>query len=120
MGAVLPGANPSGVLVGMRAPAAAAVLGGLGARSPQARDALARDAARSTIAPVATERFPGFPVQRVLDCIIDNASAVQIRALAADAVCGATESSLRIVSDIAARPETRTCLGKQALPALLP
>jgi hypothetical protein len=118
MGAVFACSNRPGFLSGMRAPAAAAALGSLGACSPQAQDTLARDAARSTIAPVVAERLPGIPVQRALDCIIDNASAVQTRALAADAVFGATESSIRIVTEIAGRPDTRTCLGRQALPAL--
>ena len=91
----------------------------LAACSPQAQDQLARDAARSAITPVVAERFPGVPVGPAIDCIIDNASAPQIRALAADAVLGATQSTVEIVTDIVSKPETLTCLGTQGLPALL-
>ncbi len=87
--------------------------------SPQAQDQIAREAARSAITPVVTERFPGLPVEPAIDCIIDNASAAQIRALAADAVLGPTESTVEIVSDIVARPETLACLAERGLPALL-
>ena len=91
----------------------------LAACSPQAQDQIAREAARSAITPVVTERFPGLPVEPAIDCIIDNASAAQIRALAADAVLGPTESTVEIVSDIVARPETLACLAERGLPALL-
>jgi hypothetical protein len=87
--------------------------------SSQAQDQIARDAARSAITPVVVEQFPGVPVEPALDCIIDNASAAQIRALAADALLGATQSTLQIVSDIVSAPETLTCLAAQGLPALL-
>ena len=59
------------------------------------------------------------PIEPTLDCIIDNASAAQIRALAAESVLGATESSVQIVSDIVSQPETLTCLATKGLPALL-
>lgn len=87
--------------------------------SPQAQDEIAREAARSAITPVVTERFPGVPLEPALDCLIDNASAQQIRALAADAVLGPTESTVQIVSDIAAKPETLNCLATDGLSALL-
>ena len=91
----------------------------LAACSPQQQDQIARDAARSAITPVVTDRFPGVPVEPAIDCIIDNASAAQIRALAADAVLGATQSTVEIVTDIVSRPETLTCLAAEGLPALL-
>ncbi len=87
--------------------------------SPQAQDQIAREAARSAITPVIAERFPGVPLQPAVDCIIDNASAVQIRALAADAVVGPNENTAQIVSDIVSKPETLTCLAAEGLPALL-
>lgn len=91
----------------------------LGACSPQAQDALARDAAKSVVARTAAERLPGVPVEPYTDCIIDNASAQQILALAADSVTGPTESSWEIVSQIASKPETLQCLVATGLPALL-
>ena len=87
--------------------------------SPQAQDQIAREAARSAITPVITDRFPGVPLEPALDCVIDNANAAQIRALAADAVLGATQSTVEIVTDIVSKPETLTCLAANGLPALL-
>lgn len=91
----------------------------LAACTPQAQDQLARDAARSAITPVLVERFPGVPLEPALDCVIDNASAVQIRALALDSVTGPTESTAQIVVDILSQPETLRCLAVDGLPALL-
>lgn len=87
--------------------------------SPQAQDALARDAARAAITPVLTERFPGVPLEPALDCVIENASAAQIRTLALDGLTGPTESTVEIVGNIVRRPETLTCLAARGLPALL-
>lgn len=87
--------------------------------SPQAQDQLARNAARSALTPVVSEQFPGVPLQPTLDCLIDNANAQQIRALAADAVLGPTESTFQIAKDIASKPETLRCLAVNGLPALL-
>jgi hypothetical protein len=92
---------------------------GLAACSPQAQDRIARDAARSAITPVLVERFPGVPLEPALNCVIDNASAVQIRALALDSVTGPTESTVQIVTDIVSKPETIRCLAVEGLPALL-
>ncbi|MCK0150566.1 hypothetical protein MWU54_11060 [Marivita sp. S6314] len=91
----------------------------LAACSPQAQDEIAREAARSAITPVLVDRFPGVPLEPTLDCVIDNASAVQIRALALDSVTGPTENTVQIVSDIVSKPETLTCLAAEGLPALL-
>lgn len=91
----------------------------LAACSPQSQDVIAREAARSTVSRVVVERFPGVPVQPAIDCVIDNASAAQIYALAVDTVGGPTESSAQIVMDIAAQPATFQCLANRGLPALL-
>lgn len=99
--------------------ASVGALVGLIACSPQAQDELARNAARNALTPVVAENFPGVPLQPALDCLIDNANAQQIRALAADAVLGPTESTLRIAQDIASKPETLRCLALNGLPALL-
>lgn len=91
----------------------------LGACDAQTQDQIAREAARSTVTRVVTDRFPGVPVEPTLNCIIDNASAPQIRALAVDTLGGPTESSVEIVSQIVSQPETLTCLAAEGLPALL-
>jgi len=91
----------------------------LAACSPQQQDEIAREAARSAITPVLVERFPGVPLEPALNCVIDNANATQIRALALDSVAGPTESTVQIVSDIVSKPETLTCLAAEGLQALL-
>lgn len=97
----------------------AALLPLLAACSAQTQDQIARQAARSTTAKVVAERFPGVPVQPAIDCLINNANATQIYALASEAVTGPTASSVQIVTEIAQKPETLRCLGQQAIPALL-
>lgn len=87
--------------------------------SQQAQDEVARETARSAIAPVIQNKFPGVPVQPAVDCIIDNATAQQIRALAVDAVAGPTASTVETVTQIVSKPETLTCLTDVGLPALL-
>lgn len=96
----------------------AVCLAALAACTPQAQDRLARDAARAAITSVVVDRFPGVPVEPTINCIIDNASAAQIRALAADTVLGPTESTVQIVGDILRRPETIQCLAGWGLSAL--
>ncbi|MFW2543382.1 hypothetical protein ACN2XU_12125 [Primorskyibacter sp. 2E107] len=91
----------------------------LAACTPQAQDQIAREAARSTVTRVVTDRFPGVPVEPTINCVIDNATAVQIRALAIDTVGGPTQSSIEIVTQIVSKPEALTCLAAQGLPALL-
>lgn len=87
--------------------------------SPQVQDAFAREAARSVVTRVVVERFPGLPVEPAIDCVIDNASAAQIRALAADAALGPTPATIEVVGQIVTKPETINCLGTRGLPVLL-
>ena len=82
-------------------------------------DDLTRDAAKSVVRPVLQEQFPGIPVEPATDCIIDNASAEELLALAADAVTGPTASTVQVIGNIASRPETITCLASDGLPAIL-
>jgi len=91
----------------------------LTACTPAQQDTLARDAARQAIRPVLAEQFPGVPLEPATDCIIDSATGAEILALAADAVTGPTASTVQIVTNIIARPETVTCLATEGLPVLL-
>lgn len=91
----------------------------LAACTPEMQDEIARDAAKNAVRPVLQERLPGVPVEPASDCVIDNATANEILALAADAVTGPTANTVEIVSDILARPETLTCLATEGLPPLL-
>lgn len=101
----------------MRRVAAAALL--LAACTPAQQDTLARDAARQAVRPVLAERFPGMPLEPATDCVIDNASAQELLALAADAVTGPTAATVETVGGILARPETIQCLAEEGLPVLL-
>ena len=91
----------------------------LSACTEAARDDVAREAAKSAVRPVIADRFPGVPLEPSVDCIIDNATSREILSLAADAVTGPTASTVEIVSRIASRPETITCLATEGLPAFL-
>ncbi|WP_226622003.1 hypothetical protein [Alloyangia pacifica] len=91
----------------------------LAACSAQTQDQIARQAAKSTVARVVADRYPGVPVEPALDCVIDNASSTQIYALAADSIGGPTASTVEVVSDIVSKPETLTCLAAEGLPALI-
>ena len=91
----------------------------LAACTPAMQDNLARDAAKTAVRPVLAERFPGVPLEPATDCVIDNATANEILTLAADAVTGPTASTVEIVTNIAARPETIQCLAEEGLPVLL-
>ncbi|SLN59578.1 hypothetical protein ROJ8625_03013 [Roseivivax jejudonensis] len=76
----------------------------------QTQDQIARNAARSTINRVVLERYPNLPVEPAINCIIDQASAQQIYALATDSVTGPTASSAQIVAEVVQQPQTVRCL----------
>ena len=103
----------------MRAAAilALAALGGCVAATP---DDVARGAARAVVGPVLATQFPGVPLAPAANCIIDNASAAEIIALAGQAgPSGPTDAAARLVLDIAGRPATIQCLATDGLPVLL-
>ncbi|WP_425099816.1 hypothetical protein [Tropicibacter sp. S64] len=91
----------------------------LSACDTQTQDQIAREAARSTVTRVVTNRFPGVPVEPAIDCVIAGANAYQIRSLALDTLGGPTESSIEIVTQIVSKRETLTCLAANGLPPLL-
>lgn len=91
----------------------------LTACSPQTRDQVTRDAARTVIRPVVANQFPGVPLDPAIDCIIDNATSGELLALAADSVTGATAATTHTVATIATRPATLSCLASDGLAAFL-
>jgi len=91
----------------------------LTACTPEQRDDVTRDAARSVVRPVLAEQFPGIPLEPSVDCIIDNASSRELLALAGDAITGPTAATAQAVTTIAARPETLSCLATKGLSAFL-
>ena len=93
------------------------VLTGCGVVS-EATDDLARQQAKSAVGQVVVNRFPGANVTPVTDCIIDAASAGEILSLAGASVTGVTQSTINMVIDIAARPDTASCLARNSLSLL--
>lgn len=84
------------------------------------QDDVARAAARSTVSRVLADKLPqGVMLQPSIDCVINNATAPQIYALASDTIGGPTQSSIEIVTQVVSKPETATCLATNGLPALL-
>jgi hypothetical protein len=78
-----------------------------------------RDAARAAVNPVVARNFPGMPLEPATDCVIDNASADEIVAVARAARDGANDTASRVVLDVTGRPETIRCLASEGLPAIL-
>jgi predicted ThiF/HesA family dinucleotide-utilizing enzyme len=93
------------------------VLTGCGVVS-EATDDLAREQAKSAVGQVVANRFPGANVAPVTDCIIDAASAGEILSLAGASVTGVTQNTINMVINIAARPDTASCLARNSLSQL--
>lgn len=91
----------------------------LAACTPADQDALAREAARSTVTPLIEARFPGVPVGPVVNCVIDNATAPEILTLAAASVTGVTPEATRVTNAILARPGTQRCVAERAIQGVL-
>ncbi|MEL7104419.1 MAG: hypothetical protein AAGM21_00755 [Pseudomonadota bacterium] len=86
----------------------------------EVQNEIAREAARSAVRPVLAERLPGVPLEPATDCIIDNATAIEILSLAGDAAQGAPDAgTVETVLAIGTRTETITCLATEGLPVLL-
>lgn len=88
----------------------------LAACSPQdLADSVGRQAASTVVLPVMQQDMPTPQAQRATDCIIGNASAAEIQALARDVAVVAgtlTEANIRA---IALRPGTQTCFASNGI-----
>lgn len=83
-------------------------------------DAVAQATARAVVRTALERRFPQVPPERVTpytDCIIGNASAGEIVALAGDAKTGVDAGTVRLVLAVSGRPDTLTCLASAEAPA---
>jgi len=84
------------------------------------QDQIARDAARQAVRPALAERFPGVPLEPASDCVIDNASAGELRRLAlASAQPTLSPETQALVVEIATRPQTIRCLTTDGLAPFL-
>lgn len=81
--------------------------------APQTREELTRGAARAAVKPVVAVQFPNVPSDEAADCVLDNATATELSALAADAVTGPTASTYEKVEGISNRAATRACIAEQ-------
>lgn len=90
-----------------------AVLSGCGVVS-EATDDLARRQAREAVNQVVTNRFPGAEIRPATNCIINGATAAEILTLAGASVTGVTQNTINLVINIAARPETASCLAQNS------
>ena len=84
----------------------------------QAVDDTARQGAKGVVTETLATRFPQVPKELITpftDCIIDNASALEIRDFARAAIVGVDEQTVTTVRTVLARPETVQCLQSRAL-----
>lgn len=93
-----------------------ALLALFAACSPQdLADKVAQRAAESVVLPVVARYLPGPQAQAASSCVIESASAGELRMLARDVGVEAGSSTFATVLDIAARPQTLACLSRAGL-----
>jgi hypothetical protein len=81
-------------------------------------DKVGRRAAESVVQPVVGRNLIGGQAAAATRCIVDNASAGDVEALARDYGVEAGTSTVNTVRRIAFQPETLACLTQAGLPAL--
>lgn len=83
----------------------------------QGADQIARNQAKQVVNSQVAIVVPGVDLRFATDCIIDNASTQEIFSLARASVTGVDASSGRLITDIAQRPKTLTCILSQQVPS---
>lgn len=92
---------------------------GLAACDPaQVADKVGRRAADTVVRPVVTHYMPDPMAETATRCIVDNASAEDVKALAQDVGVGAGSRTLANVLRIAAQPGPAACMAAAGLPKL--
>jgi hypothetical protein len=84
----------------------------------EAANDLARSGAKKAVNQVLFTKFPNVDSGNVTpytDCVIESATALEINALARDAVLGVDADTVRVVTNITKRPETATCIARAGL-----
>ena len=88
------------------------------AQIQSATDKAGRDAAKTVMPEALAVYFPQVPKELFVpftDCVVDNAEASEVQALASDAVVGVDTGTADTIRAILARPSTQDCL-RQAAP----
>jgi hypothetical protein len=83
----------------------------------QTTDRVARDTSKTAVNEVILTRFPQVPKELVVpftDCVVENATAEEVQALARFAVIGTDEQTATIIRGVLSRPETQRCLSARA------
>jgi len=92
----------------------------LAACSPQdVADKVGRRAAASVVMPVVSVNMPSGPAQAATNCIVENASAAEVQALARDVAVVAGSSTKATIRAIALRPEARACFAANGVPPVV-
>lgn len=88
----------------------------LAACSPQAvADQLGRRAAETVVMPVMAATMPSGQAQAATTCIVQNATAAEVQALARDVAVLAGTSTKATIRAIALRPEAQACFVSKAV-----
>jgi hypothetical protein len=88
----------------------------LAACSPQTlADQVGRRAAESVVMPVMAQSLPSGPAQAATTCIVENASAAEVQALARDVAVVAGTLTKATIRAIAQRPEVLACFAAQGV-----
>ena len=82
----------------------------------QLADQVGRRAAASVVMPVVSADMPAGPAQAATTCIVQNASAAEVQALARDVAVVAGSSTKATIRAIALRPEAQACFAASGVP----
>ena len=82
-------------------------------------DKVGRRAAETVVLPVVSEYMTGPEAQAVTRCIVDNASAVEVRQLSRDVAVVAGPATVDLIFWMAQNPATAECFRAAGLPPML-
>ncbi|NEX47459.1 hypothetical protein [Pseudotabrizicola algicola] len=86
----------------------------------QVADQAGRRIAASVVLPVVQLDMPTPLAQRATDCIVRNATAAEVQALARDVAVVAGSSTKATIRGIALRPEAAACFAASGVPPVRP
>jgi hypothetical protein len=82
-------------------------------------DKMGRRAAASVVMPVVSANMPSGPAQAATNCIVENATAAEVQALARDIAVVAGTSTRATIRAIALRPEAQACFAASGVPPVV-